>query len=79
MALVDIGADTSLLNSRRADILDLETVPFNRKINFAVGGKDNHRITAVKMFIPAGNMERRQEFVVIDNLRYDVIMGLYLM
>lgn len=76
MALVDTEVDISLISNPFVSKLGLSSEPFNRKINFAVGGKSHHRQANVQISIPKGNMGKQHEFIIMKDLRHDVILGI---
>lgn len=79
LALVDTGADVSLLGLKCATEMNLDWKEFPNKIYFAIGGKEDHGQTEIEIQIPAGNMMTKHRFIIVENLRYDVIIGMDLM
>lgn len=59
--------------------MKLDLTPFSNIIHFAVGDKPDHCQRDVEIQIPTGNMAIKHRFIVVENLRYDVIVGIDLM
>lgn len=77
--LVDNGADVSLVSFKCATEMKPYSTSFPNEIHFAVVNKANHTQTEVEIKIPADNMVTRHRFIIVEYLKYDVIVAIYLM